>query len=103
MKKGGGKSMSELKSFKKYSWLISAAFAIIVFISGLTANDISFLPVKYQSMAVGIIGACALIVKILPENYRVKIAEELIHDEYSDTKTPDNALQHYDQLGDDGV
>ena len=47
-------------SFKKYSWLISAVFAIIVFISGLTANDISFLPNKYQSIAVGVIGACAL-------------------------------------------
>ena len=95
--------MSELKSFKKYSWLISVVFAILVFISGLTANDISFLPAKYQSIAVGIIGASALIIKLIPENYRVYIAEELIHDEYSDTKTPDNALQHYDELGDEGV
>ena len=70
-------------SFKKYSWLISAIFAILVLISGLTANDISFLPVKYQSIAVGVIGAAALIVKIIPENYRVKIAEELIRDEYN--------------------
>ena len=30
--------MQELKSFKKYSWLISGIFALIVFISGLTAN-----------------------------------------------------------------
>ena len=72
--------MQELKSFKKYSWLISAILALIVFISGLSANDFSFLhfsflPPKYQSIAVGIIGACALIVKILPENFRVKVAE----------------------------
>ena len=67
--------MQELKSFKKYSWLISIVFALIVFISGLTANDISFLPAKYQSIAVGIIGACALLVKIFPENFRVKVAE----------------------------
>ncbi|MBQ2652615.1 MAG: hypothetical protein IJF83_03590 [Methanobrevibacter sp.] len=95
--------MTELKSFKRYSWLITAIFAVLVFISGLTANDISFLPARYQSIAVGIIGASALIVKLLPENYRVYIAEELIHEEYSDTKTPDNALQHYDDLGDEGV
>lgn len=73
--------MTELKSFKKYSWLITAIFAVIVFISGLTANDISFLPVEYQAKAVGIIGACALIVKVFPENYRVYIAECLVRDE----------------------
>lgn len=69
-------------SFKKYSWLISVVFAVLVLISGLTASDISFLPVKYQSIAVGVIGAAALIVKIIPENYRVKIAEGLIREEY---------------------
>ena len=67
--------MQELKSFKKYSWLISILFALIVFVSGLTASDISFLPAKYQSFAVGVIGACALLVKIFPENFRVKVAE----------------------------
>ena len=67
--------MQELKSFKKYSWLISGIFALIVFISGLTANDFIFLPPKYKSIAVGIIGACAILVKILPENYRVTVAE----------------------------
>lgn len=66
MKKGE----RNIKSFKKYSWLISAIFAVLVFISGLTANDISFLPVKYQSLAVGIIGASAVLVKLIPENYR---------------------------------
>ena len=76
--------MNDLKSFKKYSWLISAIFAIIVLISGLTANDISFLPVELQAKAVGVIGACALIVKIFPENYRVYIAENLIRNEYED-------------------
>ena len=70
-------------SFKKYSWFISFIFAILVLISGLTANDISFLPVKYQSIAVGVIGAAALIVKIIPENYRVKIAENLVREEYN--------------------
>ena len=67
--------MQDLKSFKKYSWLISGILALIVFISGLTASDFSFLPPKYQSIAVGIIGACALLVKIFPENFRVKVAE----------------------------
>ena len=76
--------MSDLKSFKKYSWLISGIFAVLVFISGLTANDISFLPVELQAKAVGVIGACALIVKIFPENYRVYIAENLIRNEYED-------------------
>ena len=74
--------MTELKSFKQYSWIISAIFAILVFISGLTANDLSFLPVKYQSIAVGIIGACALLVKLIPENYRVTRAEDIVKAEY---------------------
>ena len=76
--------MNDLKSFKRYSWLISAIFAVIVLISGLTANDISFLPVELQAKAVGVIGACALIVKIFPENYRVYIAENLIRNEYEE-------------------
>ena len=63
--------MTELKSFKEY-------------ISGLTANDISFLPIKYQSIAVGIIGACALLVKIIPENYRVTRAEDIVKAEYEE-------------------
>ena len=74
--------MQDLKSFKKYSWIISGIFAILVFISGLTANDINFLPVRYQSIAVGIIGACALLVKIIPENYRVTRAEDIVKAEY---------------------
>jgi len=81
-------------SFKKYSWLISVVFAILVFISGLTASDIGFLPVKYQSIAVGVIGACALIVKIIPENYRVKIAECLIREEY---EIPKESLDERDE------
>ena len=83
-KEDGGRNMNDLKSFKKYSWLISAIFAVIVFISGLTVNDVSFLPVKYQSIAVGIIGACALIVKIIPENYRVKVAENTVKNDLGD-------------------
>lgn len=75
--KGG----DNMKSFKKYSWLISAIFALLVFISGLTANDFGFLPEKYQSIAVGIIGACALLVKIIPENYRVYCAETMVREE----------------------
>ena len=70
-------------SFKKYSWLISVIFAILVLISGLTANDISFLPTQYHSIAVAIIGAAALIVKIIPENYRVQLAENLVREEYN--------------------
>ena len=76
--------MTDLKSFKKYSWLISGIFAILVFISGLTANDINFLPTEYQSIAIGVIGACALIAKIFPENYRVKVAENTVRNELGD-------------------
>lgn len=80
---------NELKSFKKYSWLITIIFAAITFIAGLTIEDISFIPVEYQAKVMGIIGACALIIKLLPENYRVKIAELLIYQEVSDDPTPE--------------
>lgn len=95
--------MQELKSFKKYSWLISGIFAVLVFISGLTVNDVSFLPNEYQSVAVGVIGACALIVKILPENYRVTRAEDIVKAEYSNTDVPKNVLEYYNEVGEDGV
>ena len=75
---------NEVKSFKKYSWIISGIFAILTLIAGLTIDDISFIPVEYQNIAIAIIGACALIIKILPENYRVKIAELLITQELQD-------------------
>ncbi len=84
---------NEIKSFKKYSWLISAIFALITFISGLTINDLNFLPVEYQAKAIGIIGACALIIKIFPENYRVKIAELLIQ---TQQETDDNEILDID-------
>ena len=76
------RKMTDLKSFKQYSWIITGIFALLVFISGLTANDISFLPIEYQSVAVGIIGACALLVKIIPENHRVTRAEDIVKAEY---------------------
>lgn len=96
--------MRELKSFKKYSWLISLVFAVLVFISGLTANDISFLPVKYQSIAVGVIGASALLVKLAPENYRVYVAEKLVEQDYSNSDNiPKNAIEYYDGVDDDGA
>ena len=69
---------NQVKSFKKYSWIISAIFAIITIVAGLTIDDLTFLPHEYQNIAIAIIGACALIIKIFPENYRVKIAETLI-------------------------
>ena len=78
------RKMTDLKSFKQYSWIISGIFALLVFISGLTANDISFLPTEYQSVAVGIIGACALLVKIIPENYRVTRAEAIVEAGYEE-------------------
>ena len=77
---------NELKSFKKYSWIISGIFAIITLIAGLTINDLNFLPPQYQNIAISIIGACALIIKLIPENYRVKIAEALIKEEMSEPK-----------------
>lgn len=89
--------MNELKSFKKYSWIISIIIAGIVFISGLTANDLTFLPVRYQSIAVGVIGACGILVKIIPENYRVTIAEALVRHEYHNE--PKEAVDY--SLGDD--
>ena len=75
-----------MQSLKSYSWFITAILAVLVFISGLTINDISFLPPKYQELALGVIGACALIVKLVPENMRVERAEQIVHKEYQQPK-----------------
>ena len=88
--------MQDLKSFKKYSWIISGIFAVLIFISGLTANDISFLPVKYQSIAVGIIGASAVLVKLIPENYRVTRAEDMAKAELiNEFEIPESAYEEF--------
>ena len=85
---------NDVKSFKKYSWLITAIFAIITFIAGLTIEDISFIPVEYQAKIMGIVGACALIIKLIPENYRVKIAELLILQDNSPATNDDAGEQN---------
>lgn len=77
--------MTELKSFKKYSWLISAAIAIIVGISAINIADLSFLPENIKVYLVSLIGICGILVKILPENYRVKVAEKKVENDLKDT------------------
>ena len=69
--------MTEIKSFKKYSWLITIIIAIIVFMSGLTVADLSFLPESLKPVIVAVIGMAGIIVKLIPENKRVGIAEVL--------------------------
>lgn len=78
---------TELKSFKKYDYLITAAIAIIVIIAGININDLSFLPQNVQNYLITLIGVCAVLVKIIPTNYRVKIAENTAREEAKDTLT----------------
>lgn len=77
--------MAELKSFKKYSWLISAVIALIVGISAINVADLSFLPENVKVYVVGLIAICGILMKILPENYRVKRAEDIVKDDLKDT------------------
>lgn len=77
--------MAELKSFKKYSWLISAVIALIVGISAINVADLSFLPENVKVYVVGLIAICGILVKILPENYRVNVAEKLVEEDLKDT------------------
>ncbi len=77
--------MTELKSFKKYSWLISAIIAIIVGISAINIADLSFLPENIKVYVVGLIAICGILVKIIPENYRVNRAEEIVKEDLNDT------------------
>ena len=79
--------MAEIKSFKKYSWLISGIIAIIVAISAISITDLTFLPENLKTYAIAIIGICGILVKIIPENYRVKVAEELVRHENDDAIT----------------
>lgn len=77
--------MAETKSFKKYSWLISAIIALIVGISAINVADLSFLPENVKVYVVGLIAICGILVKIIPENYRVKRAEDIVKDDLKDT------------------
>ena len=77
--------MAELKSFKKYSWLISAVIAVIVGISAINVADLSFLPENVKVYVVGLIAICGILVKIIPENHRVNIAEKLVEEDLKDT------------------
>lgn len=77
--------MAELESFKKYSWLISAVFAVIVGISAINIADLSFLPENIKVYIVALVGICGILVKLLPENYRVKVAERKVENDLKDT------------------
>lgn len=79
--------MTELKSFKKYSWLISAIITLIIAISAINIADLSFLPEDVKIYVVGLISVCGILVKIIPENYRVKRAEDIVKDDLKDTVT----------------
>ena len=77
--------MAETKSFKKYSWLITGVIALIVGISAINVADLSFLPENVKVYVVGLIAICGILVKIIPENYRVKRAEDIVKDDLKDT------------------
>lgn len=79
--------MTEIKSFKKYSWLISGIIAIIVGISAISITDLTFLPENLKTYVIAIIGICGILVKIIPENYRVQVAEEMVRHENDDAIT----------------
>lgn len=75
--------MSDLRSLKKYSWLISGLVMLITGVSALTVADFQWLPVEYQKYVVMLIGVCGVFVKIFVENARVSRAEELIIEDYN--------------------
>ena len=84
----GGFSLSDLRSLKKYSWLVSGLVMLITGISALTVSDFSWLPVEYQKYVVMCIGVCGVFVKVFVENARVTRAEELVVREYNDYTDP---------------
>ena len=77
--------MAETKSFKKYSWLITGVIALIVGISAINVADLSFLPENVKVYAVALIAICGILVKIIPDNYRVKVAEKIVKEDMADT------------------
>ena len=77
--------MAETKSFKKYSWLITGVIALIVGISAINVADLSFLPENVKVYVVGLIAICGILVKIIPDNYRVKVAEKIVKEDMADT------------------
>ena len=77
--------MSDLRSLKKYSWLVSGLVAVVITVAGLSVSDFSWLPSEYQNYVVMIIGVCGVLAKVFVENARVTRAEELVHEKYADT------------------
>lgn len=80
--------MSDLRSLKKYSWLVSGLVMLVTGVSALTLADFTWLPVEYQRYVVMVIGVCGVFVKIFVENARVTRAEELVVQEYNKYDTP---------------
>lgn len=91
--------MSELRSLKRYSWLFSVFVALVIGVAGLSVQDFSWLPSRYQNYVVMLIGICGVVAKVFVENARVSRAEARVYaefrgngvsgDEYSDGLNPE--------------
>ena len=86
-----------VESFKKKDYIITAAIAVIIAISGLSISDYSFLPENVQGYLITLIGICGVLAKMIPTEYRVKIAEILAVDK---ERKEDN---EYVYIEDDGL
>ena len=85
--------MSELRSLKKYSWLVSGFVALVIGVAGLSVQDFTWLPSRYQNYIVMIIGICGVIAKVFVENARVTRAEARVYEEFKDEALSDKDIE----------
>lgn len=79
--------------------MFSGFVALVIGVAGLSVQDFSWLPSRYHSYVVMLIGICGVVAKVFVENARVSRAEDLVYaefkehgvsgDEYSDGLNPE--------------
>ena len=89
--------MTELKSYKPYSRIITIVSAIIVIIAGLDASQVIQLFPEFASQINTILFLAGLIAPAIAQEKRVVRAEELKDEEYTAPEASE------EELVDDGV
>lgn len=92
--------MTEIKSYKTISRLVTVIMALLTMLNMITVEQWqNILPAKYVVFAPMIVTGIAFIVNQYSEEKRVTRAEELVHQEYnSPTEDEDfiNSFSNYD-------
>lgn len=97
-----------MKSYKKYSWIVSAVSALVIAIASLDATQVINIFPEYANQINFILMVCGILAPIIMQEQRVVRAEELkeqevMHELFTPTANSDDPALAYEEDGADGA